>query len=396
MEQEKHNLESLFRKQLDASPPAFDPSYWNRAQEQIEQLEKERKRRRYAFVLLLSLGLLCLVAGGYWLFAPGQTEQETTVLEKPVWNENENVNKNENQQANPAGSITDDAAQPASSNGRNLAADRVIAFDKTIEQPTANTSLQNETQTFDQKENTESVFEKKQFDIDEIDYTFFKLKAEGRSPQMKPYAISPLGIKGTHFYAESGLSANPTFTGAGERIWHLAPYFEFGLNRILSRKFALETGLGYSAISGINRSLQREDLSYSFIGSRSTQTLTHQQSRWLYLPLRLEYRAIPSVKLNMGMRLGYLVQTSGMLENLQEDDLGNSSKSGESVRQYMDGLSRLNYQLEAGLSFSPGTRWEIRARAIQGLNSITRGDMLSGGGQDRSLRLQLGIRYLLR
>ncbi|MEZ4687961.1 MAG: porin family protein [Bacteroidia bacterium] len=394
MEQEKHNLESLFRKQLDASPPAFDPSYWTRAQEQIEQLEKERKRRRYAFVWLLSLGLLCLLAGGYWLFSPKETTQTEAITGKSLLNEN--VNENENQQASPAGSITDEAVQPESSNGRNLAADRVVVFDKTTYQPTANTGLQNKTLSIDQEKNTQSAFEKNQVDIDEIDYRFFMLKASGLAPESRSLEILPLRTKGSHFYAEAGLSVNPSFAAAGERTWHVAPYYELGINRLLGRKFAIETGLGYASISGINRSLQREDVSYSFIGSRSRQTLTHQQSQWLYLPLRLEYRAIPSVKLNLGMRLGYLVQTRAMLETLDEDDLGASSSSGESVRQYMDGLRRLNYQLEAGLSFSPGARWELRARAVQGLNSITQGDILTGGGRDRSLSLQLGVRYYLR
>lgn len=416
MEQEKHNLESLFRTQLDASPPAFDPSYWERAQKDIERMEKKRKRRRWGIALLFALGLLCLSAAGYWLLSyPKQTASSTHAgvslseeksTERTQSREYEEVVKqteaqsiaeasrddklDSKKESNPASQRLYETTK-TSNKGRVLSAEIVTSFDnKKGEQPTA-TTLAQASITDDP-----TTFAKKTFDIqglNPLNGAYFNVEDD---VQTSALTIKPFFWASNHFYSEFGIGTNPSFASLGEQSWHYAPYVEFGIQRALSRRIGIETGLGYSTIAGINRSLERQDLSYSFVGSRRDQTLTHQQSQWLSLPLRLDYQLLPAMQLKLGVRLSYLVQTQGILETIEEDDLGTKIESDESVRQYMDGLRRLNYQLEAGISYRLGTRWELQTRAVQGLRSVTRSDILQGGGADRSLQLQLGIRWYLR
>ncbi|MFK7970030.1 MAG: hypothetical protein AB8F95_06660, partial [Bacteroidia bacterium] len=197
-------------------------------------------------------------------------------------------------------------------------------------------------------------------------------------------------------YGESGITANPDFAGAGEKTWHYAPYIEVGATRSLSRRLRLGLGFAYSSFTGLNRTASRTERSFGFIGNTKTEILHHDQSQWLSVPVTLEYALLPGIRLTGGGRVSYLTQTHGLLETLEEDDLGIKSTNVMSVNQYMDGLRRFNYQLEAGMAVRLTPRWEIRASAIQGIRSVTSAEVLEGGGNDRTMQLRLGIRWILK
>lgn len=425
MEEQKHNLESLFEKQLNASPPSFDPAYWEQAQATIERLEQGKKRKRRGGLLFSLIALLCIGAGTTYMFWPSAqaNEQHTQSLTSssvmpPTAPAQDNLDVMHDDDASDEDS--DSFSQPIQAdNNADIISNIPSLTSKSSQQPIP--TPQNIASQ--QIKSSDSFLDKTVIDItipvlpsQQSDVTSNRTSTKRKAYetlvqssiveevslwgnldlQANTLSVNPVRHSHWHLYAEAGATANPGFLPAGERSLHIAPYYQIGASRRFGRKFQVGLGLGYTTLSGISRTASREEVSLTFIRNTRTEVLHHNQSQWLTLPLTWEYSLVPGLNIVGGARLSYLLQTQGILETIEENDFGQKISSQAPVRQYMDGLSRLNYQLEAGLAFRPGARWEIRGMAIRGLRSITSGDVLNGGGNDKTLQLQVGVRWYLR
>ena len=366
------------------------------------RLEAKKKRRRWVILFALA-GLLCVGAGTYMMWP--STENAALPIEKPIaaqaiptpTEDIVSIKTNESDSAHfaiePASNVQ--PARPSNyspkTSNRNL--NKKTKTQASLTQK-AELPQKNESILSLNKQTLKKATVKK--GLAELHY-LNQLPADGLwgKKDINRGLQVPLDFRNHywHFYAETGATANLDFASPGERSWQYASYFEVGVSRNVSRNLRLGIGIGYMSFAGIRRTASREELSYNFVASQRTEILHHDQSQWLSLPVSLEYRLMKGVGIIGGARISYLTQTQGILETIEQNAFGLKSSSQAPVNQYMDGLRRMNYQLQVGLSFRPSARLELRGMLIRGVRSVTDAAVLNGGGNDKSSHVQLGLRW---
>lgn len=403
MNRNDEQFDEFLRSQFKHKTFDMKDQYWNNAQ-QLIATHRATAGQGMLNIVLSGIVMVVLSAGLLWNSAntPSAAKQEQTPaflastlpqeMSAPVETENVVLPSGSNQ---PESNATNNSVSATASSQKvnNTASDpkpqkRFVQHQRTRKSALAERAA---VATTDNTTTTdEQIITQTASDIIFIDGKLFRplkgspnsLTSDAKKPNFLPYAASRskgfLAIEGglnSYNYAAADVSQSFNFH-AGLRYY-----------RFLCPKFAVSTGVTYARLQQNMDARVINNVEYSF-GQNTNQTkITTLRLDYIEIPLSAYYNITGNHYVQAGATVGYAIQSSDFIES-------NGSK-GKSDNGYMDGINKVDVQLNVGYACLIQNRYTLSVGYYQGLTDVSKNSSFNSTNTDRNSGIRLTVGYKL-
>jgi hypothetical protein len=165
--------------------------------------------------------------------------------------------------------------------------------------------------------------------------------------------------------------------------------FHAGLRyyRFLTPRFAVSSGLTYSRVQQNMDALVFRNIDYSFGQNTRETKITTLRLDYLEIPLSAYYNVKGNHYVQAGATIGYAIQSTDFVES--------NGNKGQSDNGYMDGINRLDIQLNAGYACLIQNRYTFSAGYYYGLTDVSKNAIFNSNKADHNSGIRLTIGYKL-
>jgi hypothetical protein len=169
------------------------------------------------------------------------------------------------------------------------------------------------------------------------------------------------------------------------------------VDRNLTRRYSISSGLEYFQISGYHSPYSQSSVSYDFGANKTTITVDTKRLYYIGIPVEFKYRIQNRHQLMAGAGISYLLTGANELTTTsQRNQESQQLLSKESAMGYVKGFNSFTAFLQGGYQFWVNPRTSIGVRYCQGLSDVKRSDYYKDQIANRNNRLVVEIKYCLR
>lgn len=401
MNRNDEQFDEFLRSQFKHKTFDMKDQYWNNAQ-QLIATHRATAGQGMLNVVLSGIVLVVLSAGLLWNSAntPLAANQEQPAflasalpqeIKAPVETGNVVLPSGSNQ---PESNATNSSVSANSSNESDKADKTVDPKPKkrfTQQQRTRKSVLaeREEVATTNNTTTDEQIITNTASDIIYIDGNLFRplkgsskgLSSDVPKPNFLPYAAS----RSKGFFAiEGGLNSyNPSADFAQSLNFHTGlRYYRF-----LSPKFAMSTGVTYARLQQNMDARVISSVEYSFGQNMNQTKISTLRLDYIEIPLSAYYNIKGTHYVQAGASIGYAIQSSDFVES--------NGNKGKSDNGYMDGINKLDIQLNVGYTCIIQNRYTLSAGYYQGLMDVSKNGSFNSDKTDRNSGIRLTVGYKL-
>ncbi|MES2558893.1 MAG: porin family protein [Bacteroidota bacterium] len=165
--------------------------------------------------------------------------------------------------------------------------------------------------------------------------------------------------------------------------------FHAGLRyyRFLSPTFAVSSGLTYSRLQQNLDTRVFRNVDYSFGQQTSETKISTLRLDYIEIPVSAYYNLKGNHFVQAGATLGYALQSHDLVES--------NGNKGQSDNGYMDGINKMDVQLNVGYACLIQNRYTLSATYHMGLTDVSKNAAFHSDKTDRNSGLRLTIGYKL-
>lgn len=157
---------------------------------------------------------------------------------------------------------------------------------------------------------------------------------------------------------------------------------------LLTPRLSLYTGLGYQGRGGLGTDTLISRREFGFGVSGETIEITQQRLHQISVPIGVEVRLRSRHHLMLGLSANYLLNSSSQQTRTTFASLGEPDQQTRSVWGYTNGFRQWDTQLQVGYAFYVNKGLRTGILANYGLNDLTRDDFYGQSQRNRNTQIR--------
>jgi Outer membrane protein beta-barrel domain len=197
------------------------------------------------------------------------------------------------------------------------------------------------------------------------------------------------------YYLQGGGMVYPSWQAENPQML-FSPVLGGGVQYGFGRRFSVETGFQYFIRNGVDFSQSTSRVEYSFGVSRRKYEINMDKMHVLQLPVLLKYEFGLRHGLHIGAGFSYILNTSGLYTEKQNDDTGLIVIDSSMQSGYMNGINLFNMNLDFGYYYKINAMMELNVGFQYGLTDVIQQKVQGLDRKEKFTHFQFQLRYYLK